>query len=519
MGPVICFTISDSITQKEWEEVYEKTLILADKLGLADWDRFYYKGIRHYAYCKVKEHSNKDFEKIERYWKACTDYKYLRTSEYFRLSRELPENHYDKDAGPAILNMTHYFSPKYKSTPKREPLFHETETLAKIVQDLFLAILCFMESRLKEKIFIYGDISYRDCKIAVDMVNKYLEEPIELPARCNIERLYEIVHTLNIPDEEKLHLMENAYLGGINLKYKKFIEQHFDKKTIAEFWTNRFKDYDVNDLGFEEKLTMYFTYGFDFKDLFSYINLKDTKKEYTKFFDLVIEAGKHKDSFRELGLVRNPENNKVRGFDEEFYSSLFGADSEIKNGNCKFDDLVTEFNKYFGTKIDVRKILKEKIMVEDDKSFFSRVKKKCDKDKKYYEEEEKYDICYPFLLMHYQKGDTMSPYIHESIKEVLSCVDDALVSEEFKLLERKETAEQIYDLMDMRPHFPVRDIDWHHAIDYFHTHSDAIRRYYPIFKMKGDAYFSPVPDIARALFMNDEFFEYCKNLKKNGGKK
>ncbi|EID86346.1 hypothetical protein MSI_06970 [Treponema sp. JC4] len=512
MSIYLGFILSNSVTQDEWEEVYEKTLFLADKLGLADWDRFYYKGIRHYGYCKVREQSNKDFGKIERYWKACADYKHLRTSEYFRLNRELPENHYDKNAGPAILNINNYFSQKYKSTTKKEPLRKETESMAKILQDLYLAIFCFMESRLKEKIFIYGDISYRDCEIAVDMVNKYLEEPIGLPAICNIERLYEIVNPLNITDVEKLHLMENAYLGNINLKYKRFIEQHFDKKSISEFWTNRFKDYDVKDPEFKEKLTMYFTYGFDFKDLFSYINLKETKEEYTKFFDLVIKAGMHKDRFKELGLVRNPENNKVKGFDDEFYSSLFGAESKTAIRNYTFDDLVTEFNKYFGSKIDVRKILEEKIIEEDDESFITRFKEFVNKPCSFDEEEEKYDICYPFLIMHYQKGDTMSPYIQQCINDALSCVDEALSSEEFKQLEKKEITEQIYDLIDMRPHFPVRDIDWHHAIDYFYTHSDAIRRYFPIFKMKVEDYFSATREISRTLFMNDEFFEYCKNL-------
>ena len=59
------------------------------------------------------------------------------------------------------------------------------------------------KSRLKEKIFISGEVDKKDCETAVRIVNKYLKEPIEIPARCDFNRLYEIVKTIDIPEEEK----------------------------------------------------------------------------------------------------------------------------------------------------------------------------------------------------------------------------------------------------------------------------------------------------------------------------
>jgi len=45
----------------------------------------------------------------------------------------------------------------------------------------------------------------------------------------------------------------------------------------------------------------------------------------------------------------------------------------------------------------------------------------------------------------------------------------------------------------------------------FNSHSDALERYYPLFHMKLDC-FSANEDIAKALFLNDEFYEFCKEL-------
>ena len=90
-----------------------------------------------------------------------------------------------------------------------------------------------------------------------------------------------------------------------------------------------------------------------------------------------------------------------------------------------------------------------------------------------------------------------------------SIFDISLAKQVIKLpLTFSKKSKQYYELIDIYHHFPVREIDWHHAIDYFNSHSDALKRYYPLFRMKFD-FFSPNEDIAKALFINDEFYEFC----------
>jgi hypothetical protein len=508
------FSISYSVTQEEWEKVYEESLFLAQQLNLADWERFYYKGVRSYAYCKVKEQTDKRFSKQEHFWLTCGEYDHITNGDYFRMKKELNIYKYNEKAGPGIIiaidsnknSMSDQFEDQVRS--------HGLTILDYAYFIRLLAILCFMESKLKEKIYIYGNITKRSCEVAVKFANQYLKKKIELPAQCDCNRLYEIVKKLEIPDYKKIHLMEKAYAGEIDLKYKKFIEEKIDKKAIKESWKNRFKDHVVGDYEFEKILKSYLSYGFDFKDLFSYVKFTNEKEEYLKFLELIIEIENNKSDWSKfLGLTRDPKDNKVRGFSLEFRHSLFGSNTSDFFACHTFDEYVNELSKYFGEQIDVKSFLKEKIKDEDEDSLILRVKKHCNEDNyDLFEGEEKFDIIFANELIHYKPGDKIAPYLMKEIKAAVKSNRKRLADKEFKEIQEKEPTEQIYELIDIYSHFPVRDIDWHHAIDYFNSHSDALKRYYPLFRMNFD-YFLSDRNIAKALFINDDFYEFCGGIK------
>ena len=508
----LSFSISNSVTQEEWDKVYKKTLYLADKLKLADWSKFYYKGIRAYAYCKVKEQTEIEFGKKKHFWLACGDYEYIGDGEYFRLEKELDERDYNENAGPAIIgnidSYTHVDSKPYENqTRDRYIRIYRGTYYIRI-----LAILCFMESILKEKMFISSDIYKRECENAIAYVNQYLKKPIALPARCDFNRLFEIVKTIDIPEEEKLYLMENAYLGKIDLKYKNFIEKKFDKKIINQFWKNRFKNHAIDSYEFKEILEVYLSYGFDFKDLFSYISLENTKEDYLKFIELIFTIEKNRDDLSKyLGLIRDTKDNTVCGFSLEFRYSIFGPEAADFSKCYTFDDYVNKLSKYFGKQIDVENFLKEQIKDRDENELYKTIKSYSKNNYTVFKGEEKYDIIFSSRLMYYKTGDKISPSLLKEIKKEVRANKKRLSGKEFKELEKKDPTEQIYELIDIRHQFPVRDVDWIHAIDYFNTNPDALKRYYPLFRMKFELYTS-AEDIAKALFLNDEFYEFCKTL-------
>ena len=507
----LSFSISKSVTQKEWSQVYEETLVLADKLNLADWEKFYYKGVRSYAYRKVKEQTEINFGEEKHFWLACGDYNYMNEGEYFRLEREI--DNYDKNAVPAILGQLYSYTNKKYKIIENQIRTRDIKIFGGTYYIRLLAILCFMESKLKEKIFIYGDFDKHDCEIAIDIINNNLNEQIELPARCDFNRLYNIVKKLDISDEEKIYLMEESYLGNIDLKYKKLIEEIFGKEKLNKFWKDRFKDCEINSYDFQKKLEAYLSYGFAFKDLFSYIQFNNTKEDYKKFLELIIKIENNRNNLsRSLGITIDPKDNKVRGFSQEFCSALFAIENSITENYYTIDDYVNELSKYFGNYIDVRDFLKERIEYQDEDTFLSKMKEYCHKNSyNLFEDEKKFDIVFPHDLMFYKTGDKIAPSLMDRIQNAVKNNKNRLADKEFKDISTKEITEQIYELIDIHNQFPVRDIDWYHAIDYFNTHSDALERYYPLFHMRLDL-FSQTQHIARALFINDEFYEFCKGL-------
>ncbi len=508
----ICYSISYSVTQEEWEKVYEETLELAKKLNLADWSKFYYKGIRHYAYCKVKEETEVEFDEENHYWLTCAEYNHLADGEYFRLDRELNNMKYNKDAGPAILREIDSYTNVSSKPYENQTNYHVTDHCKGFYFIRLLAILCLMESRLKEKVFIYGDVNKRDCETAVELANKHLKEPIELPARCDYNRLYEIVKTIDIPEEEKLYLMENAYLGEIDLEYKAFIENNFNQNIISQFWKKKFENCRIEDHKFKEILKTYLSYGFDLKKLFSYISIPKTEEDNLTLLGMIIEAAHSNSYFNKLELSRNPKDDRVRYLPPEFIKSLFGSESQITIQNYTFENLVNELSKSFKDQVDVRTFLKEKIKDVDEDTMILQLQDLRKKDNYYlFEGEEKFDIIWAFELMDYKTGDSISPYLLDELMNTAKTNREILESKEYKELEKKDPIEQIYELIDLRPHFSARDIDWHHAIDYFNTHTDALKRYYPLFKMELE-FLTPGENIATALFMNDDLYEFYEKL-------
>ena len=140
----LCYSISNSVTQKEWERVYKKTLFLADKLNLANWDKFYYKGIYSHAYCKVKEQTEKESDKVSHFWVACGEYDYNVDVKKFSLQKEINLYKYNENAGPAILGELDSFANiTYRNFTKHiDTRYYECHRGTYFVR--LLAILCFM---------------------------------------------------------------------------------------------------------------------------------------------------------------------------------------------------------------------------------------------------------------------------------------------------------------------------------------------------------------------------------------
>lgn len=480
MGTYLYFALSKSVTQEEWERVYEESLYLAQKLNLADFTKINYKGVSPQCFCRVKEHQTSYDEKEDPHWCASADYSYMNEAEEFWLRRKLKNEKDDKNAGPAILLAL----PFYTDYKEKDPIYNQVEfhwgnkTQGYIYHAYLLGIACMMETRLKEKVYIYGDITLEQCKIAIEIINQYAKEPVELPARCNFERLYNIVKTLQISEENKLLLMEGTYLGDLNFECGELIRNNFDQNSITLFWNYIFKEYD-NVMDLTKKLTNYLVLGFDFKEIHKYISLDDSDTCKKLLWAII-----------DLGNKQNPLINITK------------------------NQLIFEFSKLVGNKIDIDKLILEK--EEWEKSFkkdslitqLYKIQNNVKEEReKYLEVQDNYDITIPEHFIYYEKGKSILPELLNYLKDTKDFIIKILKEKDYNALLQKSYIQQINTLIKMNPWFPVRDIDWMHAIDYFEAHTDALSRYYPLFRMKIN-YYTPYKAIAQALFINDDFYDF-----------
>ena len=244
MGLYLYLSLSKSITTEEWKEIYPKTLILAEKFQLADFEKL---NIRNNSVNCLVPTKEKEFmyglfsEKKTIGWNTIGDYKSLRFAEDFFVPKYLQNEPIEPDAGDAIMGALPGCLNKSWEDPEFNHVYHlwGSKTQAENYRIYLLAIACFITTKLKEKAFVYGNISYKSCKNAVELANKYLNEKVLMPDQCIRERFEERIDKLPLTKEEKEIAFNEYYIGedaeevDVDLLFMEYYEPP--------------KDYDIYD--------------------------------------------------------------------------------------------------------------------------------------------------------------------------------------------------------------------------------------------------------------------------------
>ena len=98
-----------------------------------------------------------------------------------------------------------------------------------------------IESRLKGKACVGGDITLGQCRRAVTLANEHLSELIGLPVRCEPEALYRRVRNMKLQFGEDLEVFQKLYLGKLDKIFVEFISSHFSEMEREDFWRREFK--------------------------------------------------------------------------------------------------------------------------------------------------------------------------------------------------------------------------------------------------------------------------------------
>lgn len=293
MGIFINLAISHSVSQSQWEPVYQDALELAQKLGLADVRRLEIGGVTVRCLSRTQEYTspsrwlNEDWTGFQ----ICGDYETLEIAE----TNYVPKNFRpvctatgSEDAMFEIYRMTQDY--------RYEPIVYQllgNKTQGYSHHILLLAICCLIEDRLGAQAFTYGDITLGQCRKAVKLANEQLVQPISLPDCCDGERLNRRIQSLPIPAEEQLKLLDWAYLGRKDPVLGDRIRNAFGDEACYRYWKNWLEGMQLEAKGFSTCLREYLNMGFPLEQLFDVCPslTSMTRKEQKLFVRKLLETG------------------------------------------------------------------------------------------------------------------------------------------------------------------------------------------------------------------------------------
>lgn len=542
MGIFINMEISKSVTKEEWEKVYNETLLLVDKLPFAERISKSIHGIDTICLVRTKERTEQygwNKEKSRTGWFADGDYTYMNTAEDHFLPRDLvEEDKVEPGAGDAILgNLAAYLDYGWNDDICSHTYgIWGAKTQGERYHMFLLAVACLIEARLGDKAFTHGDITRGQCRKAVEIVNKCLETPIEMPDRCYMDRLLNRVSKLPLSAEEKFTVFERLYLGTKDSEYGDFIRKAFPENIIDAYWKKEFGAYEVSMLGFSSLFHEYMTQGFGLEKLCGYVRLqdKDGQDKHENFVKRVMDAKLHlqeKNCADPLSIDQEAEGTYsiwtlfaqfgfagARNKKIDRYIPIEEIRKALLAGLKNYDDVNQIIDEYLEKEAQQMEInlaeakqseeAFEQAVRQDASEVFNQIMDR--KREKFEENQEKYDVSKYEDMKFYEHGNTMHPGLEKSLGHSRLFLDSLLEEDEFKALQKKTAQDRCRWLVEQNRYILIRDKDWEKIFTDIEENEESFGRYYSIMRVKMAS--NNLVDMSVGLMINDDLYAYSKTL-------
>lgn len=375
MGIFIRLSISKSVTKEEWKKVYEETLQLIKNFPFAERRKIKIHDIDTICLIRTEEQEDRDEwnpNKTKIGWNTIGDYDNMHVAENYYLPRDIVEdNKVEPDAGDAMLQAISV----YINFDLEDERFHHTyniwgnKTQGEPYHIYLLAVAALIEARLGTKAFTYGDITRGQFKKAVEIANKYLNEPIDIPDRCDMERLLMRIKKLPLSPVDQLTVFETFFLGTQDVGVGAYVRQMFDDDVIDEYWKHKFKNQRIGTLGFNDTIHNYLLCGFDLGKLCGYINYEDENGnlQYEKFVIRIMDAKLHiKDKNCDDPLKIDQEDEHTYGVSTFLAQFVYaGANNKKVDRYIPIEDIKAALINALGGKCNVEDIIDNYIEEEN----------------------------------------------------------------------------------------------------------------------------------------------------------
>lgn len=542
MGIFIYLEVDKSVTKKEWRKVYQETLKLVHAFPLAEKRKVRCRGIDVICLVPTAEHEEIygwNDEKVRIGWTAVGDYETMCTAEDYYLPRDLVDDTVEPDIVDAMMGAL----PAYMDYDAKNPVFDHFyslwggKTQGEPYHMYILAIACLIEARLGKKAFVYGDITRGQCRKAVDMANVYLKKPIDIPDRCDMERLFKRVSDLPISAREKMAVFQEFYLGKRDADFGEYLRQNFTESVCEEYWRERFEHFSVGTGGFNSLINQYLLWGFGLKKLCSLVRYDDKEGNYhyKEFVVRIMDAKLHlSDKNCADALEIDQEEEQPYSVATLFAQFLFaGARNKKIDRYIPIEEIKEALNAELADKCDVNQIIHEYLVKEErqgpvrvlqeDNMSDEEMENEWEKDaaeafrqlmdqkrEELCEKHEKYDIVDYEQLMYYKEGDTMPLGIMKSLGGAYSFYTRMRGEELYSRLMKKSAKERCRWLSEHNRSFLIRDKDWERIFNDIEKQEESFGRYYPMMRVQLNS--DALVHMVTAMTLNDVLYEYCEKL-------
>lgn len=509
MGVYINLLVSEAVTEEEWESVYQESLILVDKLNLAEISRRTIHGSEVECFVRSIENEKRRIDHgFSDDWNASADYTTGTSCEDNGLTKDMELKGDPNSVDPMLSYYMEFGDEDISMDPKWNTDCWSCwwgKTQGRPQHISLLAIALMIESRLPGKVYVYGDINEDQCEEAVRRANGLLDEQISEPEQWDYQRLYIRINRFPISEVDKLRILNDAYQGIKAEEYGAFLREVFNREAIDQWWKDEF---NIADEVMEGDIHDYLAQGFGIEHLFDLIEPDERIIRMILDTDICNEE-KAEDMFART--EREPDIPFLVHYEDGYH--LHAAHHIISERHFSLERLRTILREKASENVNTDRIIDDYL---NEKELNEKKEEKEEpfpyEESLYPFENNEHDIPYMDYIRYYEQGDRIKPAVLEECDRIFRECRQMLAKSEFRKLKKKTTDEQFASLATKSSELLIRDKDWEKIYRDMVEHPVSFGRYWAAFhydiKAKTDY------DFLIAYVVNDELYHFLDRHQK-----
>lgn len=531
MGIYIHLAISSAVTQNEWRAAYQETLKLVQAYALGELRQKEVAGIPVYCLTPTVERTESAAWRKNGTWTGWTangDMNTLHTAEEYSLPYDLEnELTYNQKENDAALSYAVYslFHDNETSVPTGFHHLWGGKTQGEPYHMVLLAVGCLLADRLGRKAYVYGDITLGQCRKAVELANRVLDNPIKLPDFCDQLRWCQRVQQWPLTEAQQLKAFDKLYLGEKGAEFGTILRENFSPEGCRAYWQERFQSAGLKTGSFEESVQQYLLWGFNLRnlcDLAAY-SAKDGENYGEPLIETIMDTGIYlsdKDCSDDLRIDQQAEAPYgvstllmqflfagVRNKYVDYYIPLQQVREELSAGLEGICDAKALIDQYLETKVNDKE-------PNLHSSFRTNI---LDRREKVQKELSQYDIFDCRQLLDYSSGNSIHPNIVAGLQQFVPHFHSLQTESLFNDLMSQPSTNRRQWLANKNRQFFMRDSDWKKIFEQIEKVPNSFARYYPMTRLRLNN--DDAVEIMQSLMLNDELFEYFQTLPQTANKK